>query len=169
MMRTYFGELSESSRKIKTRLPDTYVVKTMSLDGSRRTVRLIGQGAGHTESDLILYLPDDSTLFAGDLVFNKCHPYLGDGSISGLKGILAKLESMPVRTVVPGHGDVGGQESIKATREYVEDIEAIIKKLKMEGAGKEALNKIQIPETYRSWWLEEFFRENLEFVFDSMK
>jgi cyclase len=169
MMRTYFGELSESYRKIRTRLPDTYVVKMMSLDGSMRKVRLVDEGAGHTKSDLILYLPNDSILFAGDLVFNKCHSYLGDGSTGGLKASLTKMESMPVRTVVPGHGVVGGRESIKAMREYVEDIETIMEKLKREGAGKEALKKVRVPETYRDWWLEEFFRENLEFAYDTMK
>ncbi len=166
--RTYFEELSESYRTIRTRLPDTYVVEEMSVNGSKRKVRLINEGAGHTQSDLILYLPDDSTVFAGDLVFNKCYPYLGDGSIGGLKNILTKMESMPVRTVVPGHGDVGGRESIKAMRDYVDDMEAIVKKLKREGRGKEDLKNIRIPETYRDWWMEEFFPGNLEYLYDSI-
>lgn len=169
MNRTYYSELAESYRKVRTRLPDTYVVKEMSLDGSKRKARLIDEGAGHTESDLILYLPDDSTVFAGDLVFNKCHPYLADGSVSGLKKTLAEMERMPLRTVVPGHGNVGGRESIKEMREYVETIEALIGKLKKEGAGKEAVKNVRIPEAFKNWGLSEFFRDNAEFVYDTMK
>jgi len=54
MMKPYFEELSKSHEKIRTRLPDTFVVKERSLDGSERKVRLIDMGKGHTESDLIM-------------------------------------------------------------------------------------------------------------------
>ncbi len=169
MDRAYFSELSESYRKVKTRLPDTYVVKEIALDGSKRKVRLMDEGAGHSESDLILALPDDSTVFASDLVFNTCHPYLADGSISGLKKILAVMEKMPVKTIVPGHGNVGVWESIRAMREYVETLEALVGRLKKEGAGKEAVKHIRIPEQFKDWWMGEYFRDNAEFVYDTMK
>ena len=169
MMRAYSAELSVAHEKIRTRVPDTYVVKEASLDGTKRKVRLMEKGKGHTESDMILYLPDDSTLFAGDLVFNECHPYLRDGSPDGWKRILAELELMPVKTVVPGHGDVGGRQSITAMREYIESIETIAQKLKKEGSGKEEITKIQVPERYKNWWLDDFFEDNVEFLYDAMK
>ena len=169
LWKAYYGELAESDKKIQTVVPTTCVEKVTFLDGSRRKVRLLDQGQGHTESDLVLYLPDDSTLFTGDLVFNKCHPYLGDGSATGLKSILAGLESMPVKIVVPGHGEVGPWESIGAMREYIEALEAIVRKIKKEGAGREGLRKTPIPGSCADWLLEEYYWANVEFVYDTIK
>ena len=49
-----------------------------SLDGSRRKVLDRKKEKVYTESDLIMYLPEDGILFTGDLVFNKFHPYMGE-------------------------------------------------------------------------------------------
>jgi len=168
MMRAYFDELSKSHEKIHTRVPDTLVAGEASLDGARRRVRLIEMGKGHTESDLILYLPEEEILFAGDLVFHNFHPYLADGDPAGLKSILHNMEMMKVKVVVPGHGDVTGKEAIAAMTEYVESIESIAAQLKREGSGKEAIDNIQIPEKYKEWWLDEFFRQNVAFVYNRL-
>ena len=169
MMRTYCAELSVAYQKIRTRIPDTYVVNQASLDGSKRRVLLLDKGKGHAESDMILYLPDDSVLFAGDLVFNACHPYLRDGSPDGWKRILSEMELMPVKTVVPGHGEVGNKHMIVAMREYIESLQGIVLKTKREGAGKSEISNVPIPERFQDWWLEDFFQDNLDFLYDVMK
>ena len=168
MMKPYFEELSKSHEKIKTRLPDTYIVKEKSIDGSKRKVILIDKGKGHTESDLVMYLPEDGILFAGDLVFNKFHPYLGDGYPRDWTNILKEMELMNVHAVIPGHGDPGGKEIIKATREYIESLEVIAKSMKDEGKSIEDIGKIQIPGKYKDWWLENYFHPNLEYIFKEL-
>jgi cyclase len=169
MMRAYSEELSIAYKKIKTRIPDTYVMNEASLDGSKRRVLLLDQGKGHTQSDMILYLPNDSTLCVGALVFNGCHPYLGDGSPDGWERILSELELIPVRTVVPGDGDVGNKPSIAAMRVYIESLQAMVLKMIEEGTGKAELPNVQIPERFQSWWLEDFFQDSMEFLYDAMK
>jgi cyclase len=167
MMKPYFDELSKSSEKIKTRLPDTYIVNEKSLNGSRRKVILLDKGKGHSESDLIMYLPEEGILFAGDLVFNKSHPYLGDGYPQSWKSILEELESIDIKVVVPGHGDLGGKETIGNMKNYIESIESIVKEMKDERKGSEDLVKVQIPERYKDWWLGDYFLSNLKFLFNT--
>lgn len=169
MMKPYFEELSQSHLKIRTRLPDTYVINERSLDGSNRKVTLIEKGKGHTESDLVMYLPDEGILFAGDLVFNKAHPYLGYGFFEELKERLNELESMGPRIVVPGHGDPGGVETIRSTREYIEDLERIAKELKDTGRTADAIDTVAIPEKYSDWMLGSFFYSNLKHMFSLLK
>jgi glyoxylase-like metal-dependent hydrolase (beta-lactamase superfamily II) len=168
MMKPYFEELSKSHERIKTRLPDTYIENEKSLDGSRRKVILIDKGKGHTESDLIMYLPEEGILFAGDLVFNKSHPYLGDGYPQDWKIKLNEMESMDIKVVIPGHGDPGGKEIIRSIWEYIEDIEEIAKEMKDKGNSIEEIKNVQIPEKYKDWWLENYFHSNLEFMFDKI-
>jgi glyoxylase-like metal-dependent hydrolase (beta-lactamase superfamily II) len=140
----------------------------MRLDGSRRKVILINKGAGHTESDLIMYLPDEGILFAGDLVFNKAHPYLGYGYTEELKAKLAELELMKPRMVVPGHGDPGGVEAIVSTREYIEDLERIARVMKDAGRTIEDISEVPMPEKYKDWIVGNYFRSNLKYMFNHL-
>ena len=166
MMRPYFEELSQSYKKIRTRLPDTYVEQEMELNGSRRNVILVDKGEGHTESDLIMFLPDEGILFAGDLVFHEAHPYLGYGFTDALKMKLTELELMEPQLVVPGHGDPGGVETIIATREYIEDLEMIAEEMKAAGRSAADIGNIPMPEKYNDWILGNYFYTNLEYLFN---
>ncbi len=169
MMKPYFEELSVSHLKIRTRVPDTYVKDEMRLDGSRMEVILIEKGKGHSESDLIMYLPEDGILFAGDLVFNKAHPWLGYGYTEELKTRLTELELMQPRKVVPGHGDPGGVEAIISNQEYIEIIEKIAKEILDTGCTLEDTGKGPIPEKYKDWILGDYFYSNLKYMFNKMK
>ena len=169
LMKPYFEELSQSHLKIKTRVPDTYVENEMSLDGSKIKVSLIDKGAGHTESDLIMYLPGEGILFAGDLVFNQGHPYLGYGYTEELKAKLTELGQMKPRIVVPGHGDPGGSEIINLTRDYIEDIEKIAKKMKDAGNSIEDIGKVPMPEKYKDWIAGNYFYSNLRYMFNHLE
>ena len=166
MNRAYFEELSKSHERIRSRIPDTFVAKEHSIDGSRRRVRLQDKGKGHTESDLIMYLPDEGVVFAGDLVFHKCHPYLGDGDLDGWKSILSEMALMNVKTVVPGHGPVGGIESIAEMKSYIDSIEVIARQLKHDGRRRQDIKTVPIPEKFKDWWMEDFFQGNVEFAYD---
>lgn len=169
LMKPYFKELSQSHLRIKTRVPDTFVENEMSLDGSKITVILIDKGAGHTESDLIMYLPEEGILFAGDLVFNEGHPYLGYGYTKELKARLTELGQMKPRIVVPGHGDPGGTEIIISTRDYVEDIERIAREMKDAGNSIEDIKNVPMPEKYKDWIVGNYFYSNLRYLFNHLE
>ncbi len=106
MWKPYYEILSNSHLKVKTRVPDMFVDSIHNIDGPDRRIQLISKGQGHTESDLVLYLPDDDIIFTGDLVFNECHPYVPHGNISKWKAWLDFMNSLNVKTVMPGHGEL---------------------------------------------------------------
>jgi cyclase len=74
----------------------------------RAEVRYVGMPA-HTTNDSIIWIPDRSVLFCGDLIFNGGTPFLLMGSVSGaievLESVIAPLEA---DFIVPGHGPVFG-------------------------------------------------------------
>jgi glyoxylase-like metal-dependent hydrolase (beta-lactamase superfamily II) len=160
----YYEVLAESHLKVKTRLPNLIMADSLSLDGPERKVILLAKGAGHTESDLVLYLPEDGILFSADLVFHDMHPYLGHGFPEDLLAYLEFLESLDFTTLVPGHGALCGKKQITAMKSYVRDLEFLAMELIREGKTADQIAAIQIPDAYREWWFENFFVSNLRFM-----
>ncbi|MCJ7468018.1 MAG: MBL fold metallo-hydrolase [Maribacter sp.] len=169
MWRPYYETLAESYKDIKTRIPDLFVNNQQFFNGPARRVQIISKGKGHTESDLILYLPDDQILFTGDLVFNACHPYLGDGYIADWKEYLNFLESLNITTVVPGHGQLGSKNSINVMREYILTIENLANEMHRQGQKLEDAERIEIPDPYKDWWFDSFFLSNLKFTYSNIE
>lgn len=93
------------------------------VDGLCCRVQYIGVPA-HTTGDSIVWIPDRSVLFAGDLVFNGGTPFLLGGSISGMLAAIRTLRELRPQIIVPGHGDVCGMEALTTTSAYVEFVQA---------------------------------------------
>jgi cyclase len=81
-------------------------------------VRHVGTPA-HTTNDSIVWVPDRSLLFSGDLLFNGGTPFLLMGSVAGAIAVLEELKQLPAATIVPGHGAVSGPELIDEVLGYL--------------------------------------------------
>jgi len=81
-------------------------------------VRHVGSPA-HTTNDSIVWVPDRSLLFSGDLLFAGGTPFLLMGSVGGAIGVLEELKRLPATTIVPGHGGVAGPELIDEVLGYL--------------------------------------------------
>jgi cyclase len=86
----------------------------------RVQVRHVGMAA-HTTNDVLVWIPERSVLFCGDLVFNGGTPFLLMGSVAGCADVLENVvRPLGARTVVPGHGPVfEGDEPVSATLDYL--------------------------------------------------
>lgn len=85
----------------------------------RCEVRYVGSPA-HTTNDSIVWVPERSVLFAGDLIFNGGTPFLLMGSITGAIEVLQTvLRPLEAAVVVPGHGPVCDSSMIDVTLEYL--------------------------------------------------
>ena len=81
-------------------------------------VRHVGIPA-HTTNDSIVWVPDRSLLFSGDLLFRGGTPFLLTGSVAGAIGVLEELKQLPATTIVPGHGGVSGPGLIDEVLGYL--------------------------------------------------
>ncbi len=94
-----------TAASLPTRLM-TGVKEDLTIDGVK--LELLHFGGGHTGGDLLVYLPDQKIVFAGDiLTMTRTHPLIhadeggtSEGFIAMLKGLL----SLDADIYVPGHG-----------------------------------------------------------------
>jgi quinoprotein relay system zinc metallohydrolase 2 len=104
-LHSYREQLGESETNAVRIIAPTLLVDTeKTLDLGGRPLRLIAWSpAAHTDCDLTVLDETTGVLFAGDLVFLQHIPVL-DGSVTGWLSVIQRLEQLPARVVVPGHG-----------------------------------------------------------------
>jgi glyoxylase-like metal-dependent hydrolase (beta-lactamase superfamily II) len=101
---------------------------TIPLGGDRGDLVLEHLGLGHTESDIVAWLPRQRILFAGDLVESQAALYTGDAfHREWATTTLDRIEALGARTLVGGRGAVvqGEQEvrsAIAQTRHFLESL-----------------------------------------------
>jgi len=92
---------------------------TVWSDELRCEVRHVGTAA-HTTNDSIIWLPERSVLFAGDLLFRGGTPFLLMGSVSGAIDVLETVvKPLGAQTIVPGHGGISGPALIDDVLGYL--------------------------------------------------
>ncbi len=93
--------------------------KQLTLHIDEREVRLLHFGPGHTIGDLIVYLPDEGIIFAGDFIFLYSTPLGMEGSFAGWLKNLDAMAKLGAQTYVPGHGPVCEGEGLNLCRDYL--------------------------------------------------
>ncbi|MBI5276776.1 MAG: MBL fold metallo-hydrolase [Burkholderiales bacterium] len=97
------------------------------IDGRRELelggVKLILQpvGPAHTPEDLVVFLPSERVLFAGDMVFRGRVPFVGQANSRQWVAALDTLLALQPQVVVPGHGPMStsAREDLQLTRDYL--------------------------------------------------
>ena len=102
---------------------DTFA-DAMTLDLGNRTVELRHLGRGHTAGDIVVWLPEERILFAGDLVEAQAAPYMGDSYPGDWStATLDAVAALGARQLVGGRGpvvrDAAVATAIDDTRAFV--------------------------------------------------
>lgn len=82
-------------------------------------------GPAHTTNDIVAWLPEQQTLFSGDLVFNGGTPFVLMGSVSGSLAAVERLRAFDAATIVPGHGEVCTPDVLDNLVAYYEFVQQV--------------------------------------------
>lgn len=157
----FLMDIEQGLQQIKLKLPTVTFQGRMTLRGDKRTAVLL-EFSGHTDSDIVIYLPEDRMLLAADLVSIDNHPALGQGTAANWLDALAECCKLGVDKVAPGHGPVGDASALAAMEAYLLDMERLAANLTAEDAA--AGNWPAVPDDYREWEADFLFTENLRFL-----
>lgn len=113
-----FGDFDFSG--IEPTLPTRTFEGELELRVGDKKVLLIELGPAHTRGDAVVWIPNDKTLFTGDLLFKDAHPIIWQGPVSNWIAALHRLLAMDVETVVPGHGPLTDKTGLREILHYLE-------------------------------------------------
>jgi glyoxylase-like metal-dependent hydrolase (beta-lactamase superfamily II) len=97
----------------------------MAIDDGERRLELRRVGPAHTIGDAVAFLPQERILFTGDLCVNwRFGNNVGDRDADPPRWVLVlnELATWNVKTVVPGHGDLGTVDTLRAQSAFLGDL-----------------------------------------------
>ncbi|HTZ74199.1 MAG TPA: MBL fold metallo-hydrolase [Candidatus Aquilonibacter sp.] len=120
----------------------------MTIDGVR--FEFLHVAPAHTSGDLMTYLPDEKTVFTGDIIAdNTPYPIIHlekNGSSEGWIESVTGLVKFDANTFVPGHGAVHTKAEIEQRLASVKERRAEIQSLVLQGKSLDEI-KQQLGET----------------------
>lgn len=94
-----------------------------------RTVRTLGDtkvvifpsGGAHSPGDLLVWLPGQQVLFAGDVLYSDRMPSTFDSDLRQWVRLLESIEELQPLAVVAGHGEVTDLQGVRRLRHLLSD------------------------------------------------
>jgi glyoxylase-like metal-dependent hydrolase (beta-lactamase superfamily II) len=128
----------EQVKEIRVTPPTVTLDRKMTLFRGGREIQLLYFGRGHTDTDVVVFLPKEKIVCTGDLM-ESVISYMGDAYVNEWPATLDKLMTLDFDTVMPGHGVVfKGKGHIEAFQRYLRDALKQATELKKAGVAAEA-------------------------------
>ncbi len=114
-------------------------------------VRLLHVGPAHTSTDVIVYVPQERVLYAGDIIFRLCTPIGWEGTFEKWIQALNRIIEINPDQIVPGHGPLCGIEGAVEMREYFQYVYREARSWFERGASPAEAAKSIDPGPYAGW------------------
>jgi glyoxylase-like metal-dependent hydrolase (beta-lactamase superfamily II) len=124
------GDLTSASalRIARAITPTDVFADQVTVELGGRGVTLSHLGRGHTDNDVVIEVSDEAAVFAGDLVEQGAPPVIGaDAYPVEWPATLDRLLSLEAQVVVPGHGRPVDAEFVRAQRNELDIVAALIR------------------------------------------
>jgi glyoxylase-like metal-dependent hydrolase (beta-lactamase superfamily II) len=139
---------------------------TLRLGG--RTMVVLHPGPAHSRGDLMLWLPAERVLFAGDILVEDGVTMVVDGRSGVLLATLNLIDSLAPRVIVPGHGriPVDPRALVAATRTYITTLrDSMATEVKRGTSMRRAVGAYPPPDGRRPVALSSRIRRNANRVY----
>ncbi len=163
-----FGDIFKN---VKLTPPDFTVRDEITVSTGGKTFKIISMTPAHTNTDIVVYLPDEKLIFVGDLVFYNRIPFVGDSNASskGWLEVLQKLKKLDVKKIFSGHNYPLDKKAIDFTYEYISFIREQISKMKDEGMFYDEIKQRLQDTKYKKYPLyKEFHNRNIYKIFNEL-
>ncbi len=121
-------KVAAALRRLRIVTPQITLTDRMNLYKGNKVLGLIHVG-GHTPASIIVHIPEDGVLFAGDVVVNGVHPLMGEANSKEWLNALTYIRRPWVKAeiIVPGEGELCDKEATKKLSQYIRRLRARIR------------------------------------------
>ena len=127
----------EQVKETKVTPPNVTFDRKMTIFRGSHEIQILYLGRGHTDTDVVVYLPKERIVCSGDLM-ESVISYMGDSYPDEWIGTLDRLKALDFDTVMPGHGVVfKGKGHIEAFQRYLRDVITQVTALRKQGLSPE--------------------------------
>ena len=135
----------EQVKETKVTPPNVTLERKMTIYRGNREIQILYLGRGHTDTDIVVYLPKERIVCSGDLM-ESVISYMGDSYPEEWIATLDRLRAIDFDTDMPGHGVVfQGKERIVAFQQYLRDLLTQVRALRKQGlSAEDAAQKVDM-------------------------
>lgn len=163
-------EKPEEYGALEYKLPEIYFPRKMVFDDGEMRVELLHFGHAHTGGDAVAWLPKHGILFTGDCIVNGAFNFTGNSDTASWINVIDQIKKMPVKTLAPGHGELGDMSTIKTQQRYFIELRKEIAGLIKKGRSLEQIKtEVKLP-WYKKWTGVDILEreENIEHVYGEL-
>ncbi|MFP4557720.1 MAG: MBL fold metallo-hydrolase [Bacteroidales bacterium] len=136
--------------------PNITFTDRMRMDFNGQNLQLIHLSGGHTNSDIVVFIPESKILVVGDLLFANYFPYIDTGNggnpFKYLENINWLVENFPDESIViGGHGPIYTTDEYKTYRNTLQTTINLVKENKEEGMSLEEMKEQRILKEWESF------------------
>ncbi len=156
--------------KLKIIPPIITLDDSLTVRDGTHEVQLLYLGAGHTNGDVVLFLPSEKVAFLGDLFFNAALPNTQDAILLDWIKTLGEVLRLDAEKFVPGHGPVGGRKDVQEFLRYLEELKALVAPAVNRGDTlDQVLHDVHLPGKFSAFGFQSFFQSNVQKMFTELK
>ncbi len=121
------------------------------------TVHLNYWGPAHCDGDIVVHLEKSRVIFLGDLLFHGRFPWLGDCDLDGWIDRLARVLTLDIAVVVPGHGAPTDLAAVARFRDMLIALRGAVSQAIKSGWSEDAaVRDVHLPQyaginRYKDW------------------
>jgi cyclase len=160
----------QAMSRLKITAPFITLDDSLKIQDGKQEVRVLFLGKGHTDGDVVVFLPVAKIAFVGDLFFNEAIPNVQDASILAWMKTLEEVLKLGADKFVPGHGAVGDAKDVQIFLGYFQAIQSLVKESIDRGDTLEQATKdIAVPDKYSGYRFQNFFPSNVQKIYAELK
>lgn len=144
-----FGSFDFSD--VAEKAPDRTFSGELQLTVGNKRVDLIEVGPAHSNGDILVHVPDEATIFTGDILFIDGTPIMWAGPVANWIAACDKIIDLNPATIVPGHGPITDIAGVRQVQQYLHYIDQEARKRYAAGMSvRDAAHDIQLGD-YSAW------------------
>ena len=133
------------------------------------SVILTNIGRGHTNGDVVIFIPEAEVVFASDLLYVNSVGFMGNGYMTDWLLALDFLEQIGAKYIIPGYGPVSGSQEVYEFSQFFRDfLTAVLQHIERGDTLEQTLDSFDLPEHHGMDGYDQLIKLNLKRAYNDL-